>query len=189
MPTQVPCPSCKQPLRVPDELVGQDVKCPKCATEFVAEAASESPAAESRAPSRARQEAIREERDSPYAPARDDRDSDRPARRRLEDFDDDLDDDDDDFRPRRRRRSYAPHRGGLILTFGIIGLVVLLFCWLPAFSIPAWIMGHIDLKAMREGRMDPDGRGPTMAGYIMGIVGTALFVIGIVILIVALVFG
>src|ERR1700722_3700703 len=34
MPEQVQCPSCKQKLRVPDNLLGKKVKCPKCATIF-----------------------------------------------------------------------------------------------------------------------------------------------------------
>jgi predicted Zn finger-like uncharacterized protein len=34
MPEQVECPSCKQKLRVPDNLLGKKVKCPKCATVF-----------------------------------------------------------------------------------------------------------------------------------------------------------
>jgi len=36
MPEQVQCPSCKQKLRVPDNLLGKKVKCPKCATIFEA---------------------------------------------------------------------------------------------------------------------------------------------------------
>src|SRR5262245_45878044 len=34
MPTQTTCPSCHRPLRVPDNLIGQDVKCPGCQTIF-----------------------------------------------------------------------------------------------------------------------------------------------------------
>ena len=37
MPEQVRCPSCNATLRVPDSLLGKNVKCPKCATTFVAE--------------------------------------------------------------------------------------------------------------------------------------------------------
>ena len=40
MPTLVNCPSCERKLRVPDELLGQKVKCPSCATTFDAVAAS-----------------------------------------------------------------------------------------------------------------------------------------------------
>jgi len=37
MPEQVRCPSCSAALRVPDSLLGKNVKCPKCQTTFVAE--------------------------------------------------------------------------------------------------------------------------------------------------------
>jgi len=67
-----------------------------------------------------------------------------------------------------------PHRGGLILALGILGLVV---C---GFIAPfAWIMGKGDLAEIDGGRMDPEGRGLTQAGMICGIVGTALIALGI----------
>ncbi len=45
MPIQTSCPSCFRPLRVPDELIGQPVRCPGCATEWIAAAESSPPAA------------------------------------------------------------------------------------------------------------------------------------------------
>ena len=36
MPIQITCPACRQTLRVPDELIGQMVKCPSCLSEFAA---------------------------------------------------------------------------------------------------------------------------------------------------------
>jgi hypothetical protein len=60
-----------------------------------------------------------------------------------------------------------PHRGGLILAFGILGLVV---CQL--FGLPAWIMGQSDLRAMRQGIIDPEGEAMTMAGMVLGIIST-----------------
>jgi predicted Zn finger-like uncharacterized protein len=183
MPTQVACPSCNQQLRVPDELIGRDVKCPKCATMFVG-GVTNTPAAPPADSPTAGSEGIREERESRYAPPRDD-DLDRPSRRPGPDLDDDLDDDDDDYRPRRRRRNFAPHRGGTILTFGIISLVGMIFCLpLAILGIPALIMGLSDLRAMREQRMDPDGRGMTIAGLVMGAVSTALLVVGAILVIV-----
>jgi predicted Zn finger-like uncharacterized protein len=38
MPEPVQCPNCQQKLRVPDNLLGKKVKCPKCATVFEAKA-------------------------------------------------------------------------------------------------------------------------------------------------------
>lgn len=37
MPEQVRCPECNAALRVPDSLLGKNVKCPKCQTTFAAE--------------------------------------------------------------------------------------------------------------------------------------------------------
>src|SRR3981189_84925 len=36
MPEVVTCPQCERQLRVPDELIGQRVKCPTCGTNFTA---------------------------------------------------------------------------------------------------------------------------------------------------------
>lgn len=69
-----------------------------------------------------------------------------------------------------------PHRGVLILVFGIIGVVM---CF--PLGIAAWVMGKGDLAAIDRGEIDPTGRGMTQAGMIIGIVATALAVIAIVI--------
>jgi hypothetical protein len=68
-----------------------------------------------------------------------------------------------------------PHRGTLILVFGILGLVL---C--APLGIPAWIMGNSDLRAMDAGQMDPSGRSTTNAGRICGIIATILLIIGVV---------
>lgn len=68
----------------------------------------------------------------------------------------------------------APHRGVLILVLGIISLAV---C--APVGIVAWIMGSGDLKKMKAGMMDPEGKGLTTGGMICGIVSTALLVLGI----------
>ena len=66
-----------------------------------------------------------------------------------------------------------PHRGALILTFGILGIA----CCFP-FGIAAWIMGNTDLAQIEAGMMDPSGKGTTNAGRICGIIGTILAIIG-----------
>ena len=84
----------------------------------------------------------------------------------------------DDARPgdrRRRRVRLEPHRGGTVLTLGILGLVICLIC-----GIIAWVMGAGDLRKMREGRMDRSGQGTTQAGMICGIIGTILGALGLV---------
>lgn len=82
-------------------------------------------------------------------------------------------------RGRRLRRDCEPHRGGFILAMGIISLVMLFACWplAPLAVVPgliAWILGHGDLRKIRDGTMDPDGEGSTQAGWICGIIGTCL---------------
>jgi predicted Zn finger-like uncharacterized protein len=70
-------------------------------------------------------------------------------------------------------QSVEPHRGGLVLTLGILGLV------LCGFLGPvAWYMGAEDLDKMRRGVMDKSGYGATQAGYILGIIATVFTVIG-----------
>lgn len=74
-----------------------------------------------------------------------------------------------------------PHRGTMILVFGILGLIC---C--PIFAILAWVMGNADLRAMREGQMNPEGMSLTNVGRILGIVGTVLLIIGIILQVLAL---
>lgn len=83
-----------------------------------------------------------------------------------------------------RRAPWAPHRGAAVLTLGILGVVVCFVC-----GIIAWVMGSGDLKAMAAGRMDPEGEGLTRSGMILGIVGTCLAAVGLVILVVVLLVG
>ncbi len=69
-----------------------------------------------------------------------------------------------------------PHRGTLILIFGILGLIT---CF--GFGIAAWIMGNNDLKEMDAGMMDPTGKGNTQAGKVCGIISVILAALGVVI--------
>ena len=68
-----------------------------------------------------------------------------------------------------------PHRGTMILVFGILGLVVCM-----PLGIVAWVMGNTDLKAMDAGTMDPEGRGITQAGKIIGMIATILAIVAFV---------
>jgi len=69
-----------------------------------------------------------------------------------------------------------PHRGVLVLIFGILGIVA---CF--QLGIAAWVMGNSDLKAMQRGEMDRTGEGITQAGKICGIIGVCLTALGIII--------
>lgn len=83
------------------------------------------------------------------------------------------------------RRRLKPHRGGTILTLGILSLV---FHCIP-MGIIAWVMGHTDLAAIRGGEMDRTGEGSTRAGMICGIISSILFAIGAIGAVVAFVFS
>jgi uncharacterized Tic20 family protein len=84
-------------------------------------------------------------------------------------YDDDDDDDEDDYRPRKE-----PHRGQMILILGVVAIAF--FHLLGPF---VWWMGSVDLRKMREGRMDRRGESETQVGYVLGIASTALMAIGL----------
>ena len=65
-----------------------------------------------------------------------------------------------------------PHRGTFILVLGILGIAL---C--PVVGIVAWVLGAADIRAMDEGRMDPEGRQTTQAGKILGIVAAIMFAV------------
>ena len=65
-----------------------------------------------------------------------------------------------------------PHRGVLILVFGILSFVI---C--PFFGVAAWSMGNNDLQEMDYGLMDPSGRDLTKAGRICGMIATGILTI------------
>ena len=77
------------------------------------------------------------------------------------------------------------HRGTLILVLGILSLII---C--QPLGIASWLMGNGDLRAMDAGTMDPEGRGLTQVGKILGIVSITIFAIGLVVgVLVVLFFG
>jgi hypothetical protein len=172
MPEIITCPSCQRKLQVPEEYSGQTVQCPECKHTFVAGAAVQAPAATSptadveRVPEwdkpATRPERVRED-------VGEDEEEERPRRRRRR-----FEDEEDDERPRRRHR--IPHRGGMILTFGILSIVLLAGCG-PIFGPMAWLMGNTDLAQIRAGTMEREGEGLTQAGRILGIVATIMWAV------------
>jgi hypothetical protein len=167
MPETISCPQCRRPLNVPAELIGQLVKCPACATTFRADLPGAPP------PRRA----VQPEPAYPPEERRGRRagDYDRPSRR--------YEEDEDYGRGRRPSRTDSldfgpvgrPHRGGLILTLGILSLV------LGCCPLAGWILGgyalsmaNQDLVAMASRRMDRSGQGLTQAGKVCGIIGLVL---------------
>lgn len=65
-----------------------------------------------------------------------------------------------------------PHRGVLILVFGILSLV---FC--SPLGFVAWSMANRDLEEMALGLMNRSGRDLTRAGRVCGMVATGLLIV------------
>src|SRR5437867_900616 len=129
MATIVDCPSCERKLRVPEDLLGTRVKCPTCGGTFNAtasERAEVTPSAASSAsgvtlsrppdsaasavpPAGADGAPPLDGGTAPAAPppAPPEEDDDRPWEQ-----------------PRALRRDWEPHRGTLVMTLGIVGLVM-----------------------------------------------------------------
>jgi hypothetical protein len=168
----IACPECAKHLQVPEDLLGKKVQCPECKHTFTAPSPEAEIAAAPRPKSAPPASKAPAWEQKPRNDERDDDDRSERRRRRR-----DLDDDEDYDRSPRRRRGprYAPHRGGLILAFGILGLVVPI----PIFGPLAWIMGNNDMGEIREGRMDPEGETLTNVGRILGMVSTILLLVGL----------
>ncbi len=161
MPIEMSCTGCGQTLRVADEHAGKLARCPKCGTVVSVPAAGTAasaipllqpvpdflqPAAASNPFASSNPFADRPDQvTNPYASP---------------------------TAPQTPVSSYRqPHRGGLILTFGIVGLPPI--CCMP-LGIVAWVMGAADLKAIRAGTMDPAGQSMTQAGMVCGIISVVL---------------
>ena len=63
-----------------------------------------------------------------------------------------------------------------ILVLGILGLIL---C--QVLSPFAWVMGNRELEAIDGGRRPPENRSTANAGRILGIIGTVLLAIGLVV--------
>jgi predicted Zn finger-like uncharacterized protein len=158
----IDCPSCQRRLRVPDELLGTNVKCPSCGTMFTTAASQPAP------PPPAAPQSYAEA--PPKAPPRE-----RVAAPPRNEFDFGGADPGYPYDPSLDRARLQPHRGTMILVFGILSLVA---C--SIFGPIAWVMGSNDLAEMRAGRMDPEGRSTTEAGRICGMIASILLIIGLV---------
>jgi hypothetical protein len=197
MPIVVECPSCGQKLKVPDNLAGKKVRCSKCQGAFTAEAPEAAPPP----PPEENPFATDQPRDEEY----DERPARRTKRRR----------DDEDY-DREGSAGGAPGRGGMVMTFGIVSIVLFVisvvvgfggsfiipfagFC-IPVFTIIglvlgilAWTMGSSDLKKIKAGAISRAAEGNTKVGFITGIIGTILNALSLlcscVLLIIGLVMG
>ena len=193
----ITCPECTKHLQVPDELIGKKVQCPECKHAFVAKAEVETvsvstkPSATSKSspapppPPPPKKKAAWDSKDDEEEEESEKMGDDAyDVKKKKRSRDDDDDDDDDDGRSRksrRRKRSsyrshYMPHRGGMILAFGIIALVSGLgFIFGPI----AWIMGNNDMRDIQSGRMDPEGEGMTQTGRVLGMISAILWIVAL----------
>ena len=67
-----------------------------------------------------------------------------------------------------------PHRAGTILMLGAIGV----FCSCFPAALIGWVLGAQDLRAMRDGRMDPAGRSTTQVGVAFSVLGSIIWGVG-----------
>lgn len=208
MPEVVNCPKCDTKARVPEALLGREVRCPGCGEVFTAAVAPPPAASPPAEPPPTGTEAgdidplaVREPRRDAPVQARRQTDDDRPPRRRRRRLDEDDDEDDDEVDDeddwRGPRRDALPDRGGLVLSLGITSIVITVIgCLLCGplglvglgLGIPAWIMGQRDLARMRAGDMDARNRGTTYAGWVCGIVGTLLGALALLVFVGTMVF-
>jgi predicted Zn finger-like uncharacterized protein len=201
MPIIIACPSCGGKLRVADALRGQKVRCPTCNHIFdgpaesgpadapprelqdlpleltIDDLTSPPPASSIDSPGLVGAIELTPSMDDPPAspkPAIPPQPQRKPPRLR----DDRLDVNIPVIRRMGLRRDAEPDRGSTVLALGIISLAVIFFwCAAPVGAIlglAAWIMGQTDLRKMKRGQMDENGRGITQAGWICGILGTFL---------------
>ena len=153
MAIEFSCKNCSTTLRVPDEHLGKQARCPKCQNLNIVEATTFDPAPISYPTANPAPSA---KLDNPYSVGQ------------------------GTVLPPSGVAGHAyqsAHRGGMILTLGIMAIA----CNIAAIpGILAWVMGSADLKQMDAGRMDPEGRGITQAGMIMGMIMSIFAIIGIV---------
>ena len=69
----------------------------------------------------------------------------------------------------------VPARGGTILVYGILSLVV---CGI--LGPIAWSMGNEELRRIERGEVDPSTRGNVTAGRICGMIASILMIISLV---------
>jgi hypothetical protein len=183
MTTVVACPACQLNVRVPQEMLEQPVQCPDCGHTFTAAAAG---SITSKAPpplpagdvpeweKPRKSTAAEEEFESPLEEDEDEEEKQRRKRKRDKGKSGPSSKTYDDLMKRQRQKAKGtPHRGVMILIFGIVAVGCPTLIGL-VFGILAWNWGTNDLNEMMCGRMDPDGETLTKVGRILGLVGVCL---------------
>ena len=167
MAIEFKCQNCQKTLRVADEFAGKKARCPNCQTILLVESDTETvepiavkpPVASAPQPPAYGQTGTPSA--SPFATGNPYSSPAQASQYRT---------------PTRRHSRGEPHRAGLVFGLGI-GAIVCNICLIP--GILALTFGLNDLKAMKEGRMDNEGHGLTLAGTIMGGIMTGLAALGL----------
>ena len=162
MPIEVLCPSCQSTLRVDYEHAGKKARCPQCQQVVPIPAGSTAPTADfpaMQAPGMAPPVNAQNPANGPIsyqAPQQ----SHPPY----------------PPHPGVQHSGLRPHRGETILIMGILSFVLCQF-----LAIPTLIMGSADSKAIKEGRMNPEGKGLVTAGLVLGWISLVLMVLSLLV--------
>jgi hypothetical protein len=70
----------------------------------------------------------------------------------------------------------------------VFGIISLIFCGC-LLGIPAWIIGSSELKKISRGESSPEGKGFATAGMWLGIISTAISVVGVFIYVLLMMAG
>ena len=173
MPIQFHCSQCQSMLQTPEEMAGKQCKCPTCGNVMPI------PSPESLHDSPSPVEMPFSDPLPDYSP--------NPFTETLA-----SQPTDDAY------QGLQPHRGEMILTFGILSLIASVFScgccpfMIPigiGFGVPAVVMGRTDLRAMDENLMNPAGRGTTNAGMICGMIGAIIGGLAVALFFIQIIFG
>ncbi len=159
MSIEMQCTGCGQTLRVGDDHAGKRARCPSCGTITQVPGSGMAPAPQYTPPAGIPTKPV-----IPANPFADRPDGANPYQSAMGQAGPSI-------QPRFGHGYVKPHRGGLVLTLGILGLV----CCMP-LGIAAWVMGSSDLAEIRRGQMDPSGQSTTQVGMILGIISVAWIV-------------
>jgi hypothetical protein len=188
MSTVVACPVCQQQVPVPDEQLGQPLRCPGCEQVFTpSNTAIRSPVPPPLPPDEA-PVWERPPEDDLAKPLDDDEAPDveadaqegerRPREAKKSRRKDGRESGYFGELARKQRKMLTPNRGPMVL---VLGIVSLLFCPCGIFAIGAcacgyyaYQMGSYDVQEMYAGRMDPSGETLAKIGRILGVAGMVL---------------
>ncbi|MCI0464040.1 MAG: zinc-ribbon domain-containing protein [Gemmataceae bacterium] len=181
MPIIIHCPSCSRQLRVPDDLLDREVKCPTCSAIFTASAENEVPLATPLPPPR-EEEAPRARVPRPSGPPLEEfEELDAPVRRRRpprRDDDEAYEEEDDEPRPRRRSRQHARDLvAGPAMALMVVGSIALT---LSILSLLCNLGGAAGGLAMPRPRGAPGFGGPPNAELVARAAGGVFGVFGAV---------